>query len=110
MSILRESAKGQPCLVRLQVCNCIPATTVLAHLNGAGIALKHDDIFGAFACSACHDEIDGRTRLLPRDVVLMAFFWGMQRTQQFWRDNGYIQISRPELPKVSTFGLGGDFF
>lgn len=109
MSILRESARGQHCLVRLPGCNHTTITTVLAHLNGAGIGIKHDDLFGAFACSNCHDEIDGRTLRLPRDVVILGFFWGMQRTQQFWKDSGYIQIVNPPVLRIQDFGLGVDY-
>jgi hypothetical protein len=30
-----------------------------AHLNGAGLALKHDDLFIADACHNCHAWLDG---------------------------------------------------
>lgn len=45
------------------VCNGNPETTVLAHIrigNVAGIGQKPPDICGVWACSACHDVIDGR--------------------------------------------------
>ena len=68
MSKLRESAKGQHCMVRLPgVCNGNPETTVLAHLNGGGMGMKQSDLLGAFACSACHDAVDGRVdHRIPR--------------------------------------------
>jgi len=64
---LRASAKGQPCTLRLPCCNHDQDTTVLAHLRffgWAGVAEKPDDYLGVFACSACHDAIDGRGRNL----------------------------------------------
>ena len=66
MTNLRKEAKGRECQVRIVgVCNGNPETVVLAHyrmggLNGMG--MKPDDIFGAWACSACHDAVDGRTK------------------------------------------------
>lgn len=63
---LRAFAKGKPCMVRLVgICNFNPETTVLAHLrraNVAGIGQKPPDTCAVWACSACHDEIDRRSR------------------------------------------------
>lgn len=88
---LRDSARGQPCMVRLPgICNHDPATTVLAHLNGGGMGTKHSDLMGAFACSACHNEIDRRTMLCNADYVKLAHFDGMVRTQQHWLDVGLV--------------------
>jgi len=57
----RDAAKGQPCTMRLSgVCNGNPETTVLAHRNGAGMAMKASDHDAADMCSACHDAYDGR--------------------------------------------------
>lgn len=56
-----RSAKGKPCQVRIpDVCRPAPEneTTVLAHLNGGGMASKHYNIHGAYACSACHAFLD----------------------------------------------------
>lgn len=61
---LRQSAKGQPCSLRLPCCNHDPATTVLAHLRffgWAGMGHKPPDYLAVFACSACHDAIDRRS-------------------------------------------------
>lgn len=69
MSKLTKLARGRECQVRLPCCNHNPETTVLAHFRLAGICgigMKPHDILGAWACSACHDEIDRRTRLFPR--------------------------------------------
>lgn len=91
---LRDSARGQPCLVRLPgICNHDPATTVLAHLNGGGMGTKYSDLMGAFACSACHDEIDRRTMLCNADYIKLAHLEGMVRTQQIWLDSGLVVLT-----------------
>lgn len=82
---LRDLARGQPCMVRLpNVCNGNPETTVLAHYRLAGTCgagTKPDDEQGAWACSACHDECDRRTRKLETDFVRLAHAEGVLRTQ-----------------------------
>lgn len=61
---LRKEAKGRECQVRIpNVCNGNSETVVLAHLNnkrlfGVGVGQKVPDIFGAWACSACHAAVD----------------------------------------------------
>lgn len=44
------------------VCSYDPSTVVFCHFpdESHGMAQKSDDISGGFACSACHDAIDGR--------------------------------------------------
>ena len=57
---LRKLARGKDCKVNIfGVCNHNPETTVLAHLNGAGMAIKHHDLFACWACSDCHAWLDG---------------------------------------------------
>lgn len=90
---LRESARGRDCMVRLPgICNRNPETVVLAHLNGGGAGTKHSDLMGAFACSACHDEIDRRTMYFNADAVKLAHLEGMVRTQQHWLDVGMVVL------------------
>jgi hypothetical protein len=63
-STLRQSARGQPCSLRLPCCNHDRETTVLAHLrffSMAGMGHKPPDWFAVYACSACHDAIDRRS-------------------------------------------------
>jgi hypothetical protein len=92
---LRDSARGQPCMVRIPgVCNHDPATTVLAHINGGGMGTKTSDLFGAFACSSCHDVIDGRVKSpqhFKAEIELMHR-QGVQRTQQYWLDSGLVVL------------------
>lgn len=60
---LRDAARDQDCAVRLPgICNFDPATTVLAHIpcGQKGMGMKGFDTVAVFACSACHDVIDGR--------------------------------------------------
>lgn len=84
MSKITESARGEPCLVRLPgVCNHNSETVVLAHYRLAGhcgTGIKPPDFMGAYACSACHDEADRRTRHLEADFVQAAFAEGVMRT------------------------------
>ena len=92
MSKLTKSAKGQECLVRIPGhCNFDPATTVLCHLPGGGIARKQHDIHAAFGCSGCHDALDGRvkTRYSQGELKLMHLE-GMKRTQDYWLEQRLI--------------------
>ena len=60
---IRDAARLEECTLNIAgVCNYDPATTVFAHfsLEGGIMGSKPDDISGCFACSSCHDEIDGR--------------------------------------------------
>lgn len=41
------------------VCNWNNETVVFCHLNGAGMGMKYADLFGAYACSKCHEWLDG---------------------------------------------------
>jgi len=83
---LRKEAKGRGCMVRLpSICNFNSETVVLAHIRLQGVSgmgMKSPDLIGAWACSACHDELDGRTRKsgLSRDELRLAHYDGMVRT------------------------------
>ena len=87
-----KSARGQMCLVRLPGCNFNPETTVFAHLNGAGMALKHLSIHGAYACSNCHAILDGAKTDLSREYILIAHYEGMVRTQQKMVKEGILNL------------------
>jgi hypothetical protein len=92
MSKLRKAARGQDCMIRVPgVCNGNPETTVLAHLGGGGMGRKHHDLLGAWACSSCHDYVDGRTKAGddPR-MVRLAHLDGMVRTIDKLADMGLI--------------------
>ena len=92
-----RSARGQECQVRIpNVCNHNPETVVLAHLNGAGMGMKHSDIHGAYACSDCHAWLDGGYVIdnelagsLKRNEYHLE---GVIRTQQIMIKEGIIKV------------------
>jgi hypothetical protein len=93
MSKLRKSAKGRECQIRIPgVCNFNPETTVLCHLNGGGMGMKHPDLFGAFGCSDCHDWVDGRTSSAPNAYRQEYLSDAIFRTQAIWLKEGLIKI------------------
>ena len=68
---LRKLARGQECQVRIYgICNRDNSSVCLCHIRRGGVAgvgIKPHDIIGVWACSACHDAIDGRDGGTPRD-------------------------------------------
>lgn len=93
---LRESARDEQCTLQIVgVCNSDPATTVLAHLpdESHGIGLKADDYCACYACSACHDVIDGRAKTLywqhEKDWYLRR---AMVRTWRRFIEKGLVKI------------------
>jgi len=93
MSKLRQSARGQQCQVRVPgVCNFDPSTTVLAHLNSAGMALKAHDIHGAYCCSDCHAWLDGDySATTDRELRDLYHLEAMVRTQIIMINDGLIE-------------------
>lgn len=59
----RDAARDQCCTMRLPCCNGDWSTTVLAHKGGAGMGMKADDHNACDCCAACHDALDGRTKV-----------------------------------------------
>ena len=95
MSRLTKEARGRECTVRLPCCNHNPETTVLAHYRLAGtcgVGMKPNDLQGAWACSACHDEIDRRTRNFDNEFVRLAHAEGVIRTQNMLIKEGRIRL------------------
>lgn len=95
MANLRKEARGRECQVRLPgICNGNPETVVLAHYRMVGICgtgMKPDDLFGAWACSACHDEIDRRTRRCDVTQARIAHLEGVIRTQDALLKEGKVK-------------------
>jgi hypothetical protein len=61
--VLRNSARGETCTLRLPGCNENEANVFLCHLRffgWAGIAQKPHDFLAVFACQHCHDIVDRR--------------------------------------------------
>ncbi len=94
MCKLTKEARGRECQVRIPgVCNFNPETTVLAHYRLAGTcgtAIKPDDTQAAWACSACHDEVDRRTRLIDANDARLMHAEGVMRTQEILRKEGKL--------------------
>ena len=62
-TVARQSARNQPCLIRLPGCLHDAATTVLCHyslMGYHGMGLKAPDDLGAYGCANCHAIVDGR--------------------------------------------------
>lgn len=90
---LRDSARGQDCTLRIPgVCNFDSATTVLAHLpcGHKGIGMKGPDLLAVFACSACHDRLDWRTK--GGDIDGLDMLRALAETQMRWVEMGLIAI------------------
>ena len=92
---LREQARGRACTVRIPgICNFNPDTSVLAHYrmsDTCGNGIKPHDMQGAIACSCCHDVIDGRIKSdIDRDIFRFYHAEGVFRTQEIWREEGFI--------------------
>lgn len=96
MSYLRMLARGKPCQIRLAgICNHNDETTVLAHFRMAGICgmgLKVPDLIGSWACSACHDAVDGRAKVkLSRAELRLSHLEGVARTQAMLIHQGVVK-------------------
>ena len=96
MSKITESARGQECQIRLiGVCNHNDETTIFAHYRRGGLGgmgKKPSDLFGAYACSSCHDAVDGRTKTPFSSVELDADFKdAVFRTQDILMTKGLIK-------------------
>ena len=100
---IRESARGQDCTIQSPWCNCNPETVVFAHYHRPGhgtMGGKSDDTSGAYACSACHDWLDGRVihktdptssfdpRLLSKESF---WFGGCLETWRLLIENGVLK-------------------
>lgn len=54
--------------------------------------MKPNDLQGAWACSACHDEIDRRARNHEHEFVRLAHAEGVIRTQDILIKEGKIRL------------------
>lgn len=98
MSKITQSARGKDCTIRIPtVCNQNSETVVLAHISGVrhghGISQKVNDAFAAYACSNCHDAIDGRTLTQFRRAELkLMHLEGVIETQAQLINEGLIKV------------------
>lgn len=95
MTPARKAARGEDCTVRLDGCKNDTETVVLCHLrmfSGGGTALKPHDSEGVFACSYCHDRIDGRAPLwLPEGESIHEYIArALIRTLRIQREKGVL--------------------
>ena len=80
------------CSVRLSGCTNARETVVFAHAPSVskGLGLKSPDWWGAFACSHCHDILDGRSgNLVTSQNAWMA---AIHETQKILFDEGYLIV------------------
>lgn len=94
MSAIRESARGEACLMRLPCCHPTPAneTTVYCHINVAGVALKASDLFGFYGCFSCHLAYDKKDRGYDRDWLDHQALIAMQLTQERLLEKKLVRI------------------
>jgi len=94
MSKITKSARDEDCLVRIPgYCNYDISTTVFAHKNGSGnFGGKSSDMLGAYACSACHDLVDGRSKPYnySGSALKLMFYEGIFRTQLKLKAKGLL--------------------
>jgi len=93
---LRREAAQRECQIRIPgICTPHPEDCVLAHAQTpAGIrggGQKAPDLIGAWACSACHNEYDRRTRKVDADFARMCFYEGVLRTQAILIAEGKVK-------------------
>ena len=90
-SKIRSSARGEDCSLRLGQCSS-NETVVLCHIGRLrGMAIKCGDHFGVYACSNCHDVIDGRVKSQFSKLELQAEkLRALEETQQKLINKGLL--------------------
>lgn len=91
---ITKSAQGRNCTLQIPgVCNHDSATTVWAHSNqqrhGKGVGIKANDIFGCYACSACHDWLDNSK--VPRDEKNTVFQFAFEKSLLILLQSGVLK-------------------
>lgn len=97
MAKITDLAKGKSCQIRLYgVCNGNDATTIFAHYRApglAGVGIKPNDLIGSWACSSCHDAIDGRVKTkYTHEELELSHLQGMTRTIKEITNNYTMQL------------------
>ena len=85
---IKASARNEDCTLRLVgICNYNDETTVLAHIGrNRGMAIKCDDTFAVYACSACHSTIDGA----ERSGLALDLLRALEETQKILFNKGLL--------------------
>lgn len=94
---IRDSARGEDCLVRILGCPGDPAMTIWSHAPfkaaGKGMGIKAVDAAGAYCCTYCDAIVDGQ-RPLPagvrRDEALLDWFMGHLRSLERLYQKGLL--------------------
>ena len=91
---ITKSANGEDCTLLLGDCSS-NETVVLCHIGkNRGMGYKCGDHFAVYACSNCHDVIDGRVpSLYGHEMVDNAKLYALERTQQKLIDKGLMVIA-----------------
>lgn len=93
---ITKSARGQDCTIRIPgICKVAPdnETTVLAHDNGEGGALRAPDYQGAYACYECHMAVDGHLKTdYPSNILRLWHLEGIMRTQRMLVEQGLLEV------------------
>ena len=95
---IRESARGEPCTVRIPgVCRANPDYTIWSHAPlgaaGKGRGIKALDLCGAYCCTACDAVIDGQAPMpagYTRETALNDWFMGHMRSLVRLRQKGLV--------------------
>ena len=96
MRKIRDSARGQDCTVMSDFCNSNPETVVFAHYSTpgeSGMGMKNDDSAGVYACSSCHDWLDGRAHRGTEVDRHIEWYWfrAMRKTWKLLIENGVLK-------------------
>lgn len=93
---LRESAKWENCTLRLiGTCNHNAETTVLCHVGKSkGVGIKCGDNMAIYACSSCHDAIDGRVKYdkVSNPSISEDILRALESTQNLLIEKGLMVI------------------
>lgn len=94
---IRDSARGEECLVRIPGCPGDPAMTIWSHAPlkaaGKGLGIKALDPCGAYCCTYCDAVIDGQRPTPPgytREQALQDWFFGHMRSLVRLRQKGLL--------------------
>jgi uncharacterized CHY-type Zn-finger protein len=94
MSKIRKSARDESCTLLLGNCSS-DETVVLAHIGkDRGMAIKCGDHFAVYACSNCHDAIDGRrpTEYCKHELSEIKLI-ALERTQKKLIEKGLLNVT-----------------
>jgi len=87
---ITKSAKGEDCTLLLGNCSS-NETVVLCHIGkNRGMGIKCGDHFAVYACSSCHDIIDGRAKPVYVLSIDDAKLTALERTQQKLIEKGLL--------------------